>query len=180
MKSAPSLHRSAWALSFHPWRSQAERLASLPVCATRRSLAWPGWETERRFSSSSDWLPPKAIATTLVSMYSPFPDLGGVGTTQACWNERRVEARRSSRRLAVGRNVKAPQRTRLREIGKSENVPLSLQLCAPAVIHNCRQGATEQHILTSHHGHKQNCFMTFSLTTLSNCSEQSYKHRLLR
>lgn len=55
----PNLHRSAGALSSQPRGSQAERLASLPACAThtRRSLAWPGRETERRFSPSSDRLP---------------------------------------------------------------------------------------------------------------------------
>lgn len=148
-KSAPSLHRGAWALSFQPWRNQAERLASLPVCATRRSLAWPGSETERRFSPSSDRLPPKAFATTLVSIYSPFPVLYGVGTTQAFWNERRVEARRSSRRLAVMLKRHSGLGW---EIGKSENVP-PLQLCALAVIHNDRQGATKQHILISRHWH---------------------------
>jgi len=55
-------------------------------------------------------------------------------------------ARVSSPRIAVGRDVEAAQRTQLGEIGKSENAPLLLQLSAPAVAHNCRQGAPAQHL----------------------------------
>lgn len=73
---------------------------------------------------------PKTTAATLVLMYSPRPGIGAVGTTLAPRNECRLQARWSSCRLTVGRDVEAPQRTRRREIGKSENVPpLSAAVC---------------------------------------------------
>lgn len=92
------------------------------------TLTSPAWLGDR--AALLPFVRPKTTAAALVLMYSPRPALGSVGTTLAPRNECRVEARWSSCRLTAGRNVEAPQRTRLREIGKSENVPpLSAAVC---------------------------------------------------
>ncbi|KAM7389687.1 hypothetical protein PAMP_023650 [Pampus punctatissimus] len=85
-------------------------------------------------------------------MYSPCLRLVHLGQRKpAAVNAGLKQAGRmsssSSSRFAVGRDVEAAQRTRLGEIGKSEKAPLFLQLCAPPVVHNCRQEAPELHIV---------------------------------
>lgn len=71
---------------------------------TLTSPAWLGDRASER-AALLPFVRPKATAAALVSVYSPRPALGGVGTTLAPGNECRVEARWSSCRLTVGRNV---------------------------------------------------------------------------
>ncbi len=135
--------------------SQAEKLASFSVCARQRTLAWPGRPSGGSLGRVSNMC--ENTATSLVlrrctHLVRLLVDLG-----QHCFAEMNAglehvgACRRRRRRLAlpVGRDVEAAQRTRLGEIGKSENAPLFLQLCARAVAHNCRQEAPPQHFFLS-------------------------------
>lgn len=63
--------------------SQAEKLASFSVCATQRSLAWPGRPSGGALGRPTKHVRKHRGQTRVASMYSPCLGLGAFGTTLA-------------------------------------------------------------------------------------------------